>query len=104
MTAGDIIAFVPEALFDALGAAEAPLEAGDVADQGFLEDAHRLELADEVGAELVELVGVFGIEDEVCGVGAVGDGVKGGAELAFLGDGAGGALGIPAIGFDLRER
>ena len=102
--AGTFHAIDADAGLDAKGAAETPFGAGQLADAGILEGVGRLEDVAETVEEGLEVGGVLLGEDGVAGTESVGAGVGGDFGFALGSFGAGGALGVAAIGFDLSFR
>ncbi|MFH0981090.1 MAG: hypothetical protein V2A79_06095 [Planctomycetota bacterium] len=92
----------------ALGAAEPPVAGGDAFDQGFFDDAVRLEFGAEVGEEGVEVGAALGavarVNDDLAGEEAVFERVAARPGLALGGPGSGGALGIGTVGEALFRR
>jgi hypothetical protein len=92
--------------FAALGAAKSPVASGHAIHQGPVHGVVGLQLGMEAGEEAMEFAGVLGgvvREKKVSGEEAVGEAVSRGASLAFRGRGAGGFLGIPAVGEPFQE-
>ncbi len=83
------------------GAEETPGECDDALGEEGFEGADGLEAGEEGAPVAVEVGGVFGEDDGFFGEKAVFDGVLGDDGLAFGGDGAGGSLGVLAVGEDL---
>jgi len=106
---GDVAAFadvgavivetvVPDAGFGAVEAAEAPGGEDDGLGEDLLAGGGGLEIAEEGVAEGVVFGLVLGGEDGALGGEAVAEGVEAGDGLAFGGAGAGGLLGVGAVG------
>lgn len=87
------------------GAAEPPVGDGYFLDEEVFEGADGMEVVDEAGEEVVEIlagfVDVFALDDDAPGQEAVFEGVEFGAGFALGGAGAGGVPGIAAVGIDL---
>jgi hypothetical protein len=94
-------AVVPEVGFDAAEAALGPLGGDEGIDERELGSASGMVLAVECRGEGFECGGVFVADDFGMGVDAGFQGVERGGGFAFGGGGAGGFLGIEAIGVEL---
>lgn len=85
-----------------MGAAEAPVADGDAFDEGLFQRAGGLEVRDEVGEKSVEILGALVgrgcLDDDSLGEQAVLEGVHGGTGFSLGRLGAGGALGVGAVG------
>src|ERR1700722_16514688 len=87
--------------FDGEGAFEAPLEIDQMLHQLFFGGAAGAEAEMVVVEQQNEFAGIL-VEDDVFVAGqAVDDAIAAGSGFAFGGAGAGGFLGIAAVGFDL---
>lgn len=89
------------------GAAEPPVGDGNFLDEEVFEGADGMEVVDETGKEVLEIlagfVDVFALDDDTPGQEAVFEGVEFGAGLALGGAGAGGVLGVAPVGIDLSR-
>ena len=90
----------PSLGFGGAEAAESPLAVDEVVDEAAGIGGSGLVVV-EVGDELIEIGEVFGGEDEGFGVDAGFEGVHGGDGFACDRGGAGGFLGVAAVGFYL---
>jgi len=93
-----------EAGLEANDAAEAPVGGGQLKDKGFLEGSGGPEFGAEAGEQLQEAGAVLLGEDDQAGSQAVLLGVAADGGFALWGFGAGTALGVAAVGFDLLLR
>ena len=94
--------FAVDAGFEGKGAVEAPLGGGDALDDQFFAVADGAEVVVEILEEAEEGFGILAFEDEVFVAGeAVGEAVAAGGGFAFGGAGAGGFLGVAAVGIRL---
>ena len=91
-----------DAGLEAEDAAETPFGAGQLADVRILEGVGGLEHVEEAVEQGLEVGGVLLGEDGVAGAEAVGAGVGGDLGFALGSSGAGGALGVAAIGVYLQ--
>ena len=91
-----------DAGLEAEDAAETPFGAGQLADVRILEGVGGLEDVEETVEQGLEVGGVLLGEDGVAGAEAVGAGVGGDLGFALGSSGAGGALGVAAIGVYLQ--
>ena len=92
---------IPELGFDAAEAALGPLGGDEGVDEGELDGVGGMEVEYECGGEGFEFGGVFAGDDVRPGVNAGFEGVEGGGGFAFGGFGAGGFLGVAAVGVNL---
>ena len=94
--------FAVDAGFEGKGAVETPLGGGDALDDQFFAVADGAEVVVEILEEAEEGFGILAFEDEVFVAGeSVGEAVAAGGGFAFGGAGAGGFLGVAAVGFRL---
>jgi hypothetical protein len=89
--------------FGIVEAAEAPLAANDVVDVETFDEVGGAEVAVALLGEMLKLGGTFERKDEGFGVEAGFEAVHGGGGLACDRGGAGGFLGVAAVGFYLTE-
>jgi len=92
---------IPKLGFDAAEAALDPLGGDEGVDERELVGVGWKEVEEELGGEGFELGGIFAGDDVGPGVDAGLESVEGGSGFAFGGGGAGGFLGVEAIGVDL---
>jgi hypothetical protein len=92
---------IPELGFDAAEAALDPLGGDEGVDERELDGVGGVEVEHEGGGEGFEIGGIFAGDDVGPGVDAGFEGVEGRSGFAFGGGGAGGFLGVEAIGVDL---
>jgi len=92
---------IPELGFDAAEAALGPLSGDEGVDERELDGIGGAEVEEELGGEGFEFGGIFAGDDVGPGVDAGFEGVESGAGFALGGGGAGGFLGVEAIGVDL---
>ena len=92
---------IPELGFDAAEAALGPLGGDEGVDEGELDGVGGVEVEKECGGEGFEFGGIFAGDDVRPGVDAGFEGVEGGSGFALGRGGAGGFLGVAAIGVDL---
>jgi hypothetical protein len=90
--------------FHKVDAAEVPGGMEEEGEGGFLEGAFRFYFGAEVGEEGFELCALVGADEEAGGVEAVADCVLGRGGFTLGGAGAGGELGIGAVGVDADLR
>lgn len=92
---------VEDVFVDGLRLSEPPGEVGDAIDDGRLERSDGVHVVDECAAEVFEVCALVGSDEETPGEQAVFEGVFGDSVFAGGGFGAGGLLGVGAVGVDL---
>src|SRR6185437_11359660 len=90
-----------EVHFDGAEVVEAPSVGSDGVREGVFEDGLRLEVGQEFCVELFEVGAIFGGEDDDLAREAVAAGVEAGGRFSLFRFGAGGFLGVAAVGGDL---
>jgi hypothetical protein len=100
---GVAVVVCPELGFGGTEAALEPLAVDEVVDEGAGFGGGGMVALVVLGDEEFEIGESFGREDEGLGVDAGFEGVHGGSGLACSGGGAGGVLGVAAVGFYLTE-
>jgi len=95
---------IPDLAFDAGQAAEHPLGAGEGIDECALFGDGGLVAVVVFAKEDLDSGGILAEDEEGIGIDAGFQGIPGGARLALNGAGAGGILGIEAVGLELPER